>query len=126
MPFFSTTAMEVVVNFPVISSLVFPDWDAVVHDPRPFRLYCEASRDRFVHTVEQEQTNGSVCPILFNSRATLDNQLSGTPFKIEASSNGVGCRTCPRTSLLYPKFRIYALTKVLENVAKVADHNARL
>ena len=67
--------------------LVFPDWDAVADNSRPFRLYYDASRDGFGATLEQEeQPDGSVHPILFISRSTLDNKRSWTPLDLEAGS----------------------------------------
>ncbi|CAB1107716.1 unnamed protein product [Ectocarpus sp. CCAP 1310/34] len=47
--------------------LVYPDWDAVSDGSRPFRLYCDASKDGFGGTLEQEQPDGSVRPIVFIS-----------------------------------------------------------
>ena len=50
---------------------VFPDWDAVADTSSPFPLYCDASVNGFGATLEQEQTDGSICPIVFISRSTL-------------------------------------------------------
>ena len=43
--------------------LVFPDWDAVADNSRPFRLYRDASRDGFGATHEQEQPDLSLIHI---------------------------------------------------------------
>ena len=67
--------------------LVFPDWDAVADNSRPFRLYCDASRDGFGAALEQEQPDDPVRPILFISRATLDTERSLTSLDLEAGSN---------------------------------------
>ena len=56
------------------SVLVFPDWDAVEDGSRPIRVYCGASIDGFGATLEQEQPDGSVRPIAYVSRATLDSK----------------------------------------------------
>ena len=53
--------------------LVYPGWDAVADNSRPFRLYCDASVDGFGATLEQEQKDGSIRPIVFISRATLES-----------------------------------------------------
>ena len=66
--------------------LVYPDWDAVADDSRPFRLYCDASIDGFGATLEQEQPDGSVRPIIYISRATLDSERSWAPLDLEAGS----------------------------------------
>ena len=59
--------------------LVYHDWDAVAENSRPFRLDCDARLDGFGETLEQQQPDGSVRPIIYISRATLDSQRSWTP-----------------------------------------------
>ena len=54
--------------------LVFPDWDAVIDTSRPFCLHCDASTADLGATLEQEQPDGSIRPIVYISRATLDNE----------------------------------------------------
>ena len=46
--------------------MVYPDWDAFADNSR------DASLDGFGATLEQEQPDGSVRPILYISRAILD------------------------------------------------------
>ena len=69
--------------------LVFPDWDAVIDTSRPFRLHCDTSTAGLGATFEQEQPDGSIRPIVYISRATLDNEKNWTPMKLEA-----GCVVC--------------------------------
>ena len=64
--------------------LVFPDWDAVTDKSRPFRLHCDASIAGFGATLEQEQCDGSIRPIIYISRATLANEQNWTPLELEA------------------------------------------
>ena len=64
--------------------LVFPNWDAVPDGSRPFHVYCDACIDRFGATLEQEQPDGSVRPIAYISRATLDSERHWTPLDLEA------------------------------------------
>ena len=66
--------------------LVFPDWDAVINKSRPFRLHCDASTDGLGATLEQEQTDASIRPIVYISRATFANERNWTPMELE-----VGC-----------------------------------
>ena len=54
--------------------LVFPDLDAVVDTSQPFRLHCDASTAGLGATLEQEQPDGSIRPIVYISWATLDNE----------------------------------------------------
>lgn len=68
--------------------MVYPDWDAVADSSRPFRLYCDANRDGFGATPEQRQPGGSICPIVFLGRATLDSERSWTPLNRESGSTG--------------------------------------
>ena len=53
---------------------VFTGWDAVIDTSRPFRLHCDASTAGLGATLEQEQPDGSIRPIVYISRATLDNE----------------------------------------------------
>ena len=67
-------------------TLVFPDYDAVTDLSRPFRLYCDAGIDGFGATVEQDQPDGTIRPIVYVSRATLDSERNWTPLDLEAGS----------------------------------------
>ena len=64
--------------------LVFPDWNAVIDTSRPFRLHCDASTAGLGATLKQEQPDGSIRPIVYISRATLDNEQNWTPMELEA------------------------------------------
>ena len=65
--------------------LVFPDWDAVIDKSRPFRLHCDASTDGLGATLEQEQPDGSIRPIVYIiGRETLANEQNWTPMELEA------------------------------------------
>ena len=64
--------------------LVFLDWDAVIDTSRPFRLHCHASTAGLGATLEQEQPDGFIRPIVYISRATLDNEQNWTPIELEA------------------------------------------
>ena len=66
--------------------LVYPDSNAVADNSGPFRLYCDASLGSFGATLEQEQPDGSIRPIVFISRTALDNERSWTPLDLEAGS----------------------------------------
>ena len=104
--------------------LVYPNLDAVADNSRSFRLLWDASIDDFGATLEQEQPDGSVRPILFITCATLDSKRSRTPLDLEA---GVIVRAikCLRGHLWSTRFQIYSNHKALENIAKVGEHNTR-
>ena len=54
--------------------LVFPNRDAVVDGSRPSHVYCDACIVGFGTALEQEQSDGSMKPIAYISRATLDSE----------------------------------------------------
>ena len=64
--------------------LVFPDWDSAIGTSRPFRLHCDASTAGLGATLEQEQSDGSIRPIVYISRPIPDNEQSWTPMELEA------------------------------------------
>ena len=91
----------------------------------PFRVYCNASIEGFGATLEQEQPDGSVRPIAYVSRATLDSERHWTPLELEADSI-VWVIKRLRGYLWGTKFRIFSHPKALEKIEKFGDHNARV
>eukprot|EP00752_Nemacystus_decipiens_P015617 g13940.t1 len=106
-------------------TLVFPDWDAVADGSRVFLLFCDASIDGFGASLEQEQPDGSVKPIVYISRATLPSERNWTPLDLEAGSIVWAIKRL-RGYLWMNKFRIFTDHQALENIGKVGDHNARV
>ena len=84
--------------------LVLPDWDAVIDTTRPFRLHCDASTAGLGATLEQEQPDDSIRPIVYISRATLDNEQNWTAVELEA-----GCVMCGIRRLRRYLFGVYFL-----------------
>ena len=105
--------------------LVYPDWDAVADGSRPFHLYCDASKDGFGGTLEQEQLDGSIRPIVYISRATLISERHWTPLDLEAGSI-IWCIKRLRGYLWGTHFHIFTDHKALEHFAKVGENNARV
>ena len=105
--------------------LAFPDWDAVADGSPPFHVYCDAFIDGFGAAYEQEQTDGSVRPIAYISRATPDFERRWTPLDVEAGSVVRAIKRL-RGCLWSTKFRILPDLKALESIGKVGDHNARV
>ena len=54
--------------------LVYPNWNAVTDHSRPFLLYYDASVDGFGFTLEQEQDDHTIPPIVFISRAINESE----------------------------------------------------
>ena len=107
------------------AGLVYPDWDAVGDNSRPFLLYRDASIDGFGATLEQEQKDGSIGRIFFISRATLESERHWTPLDLEAGSIA-GSINRLRGYLWGTTFRIVSDHKALESLAKVAEHKPRV
>ena len=63
------------------SILVFPDWDAVIHTTRPFRLHCGASTAGLGATIRQELRKSADNKVL---KEKLSLNWTG-PFKIRAA-----------------------------------------
>ena len=104
---------------------VFPDWDAVADGTRPFHVYCDACIDGFGAAREHEQTDGSIEPIAYISRATFDSERHWTPLGLEAGSMVWALKRL-RGYLWGTNFRILSDHKALESIGKVGNHNARV
>jgi len=88
-------------------------------------VYCDACIDGFGAALEQEQEDGSIKPIAYISRATLDSERHWTPLDLEAGSIVWALKRL-RGYLWGTKFRIFSDHKALESIGKVGNHNARV
>ena len=105
--------------------LVFPDWDAVIDKSRPFRLHCDASTDGLGATLEQEQTDGSIHPVLYISRATLANERNWSPMELEAGCVVWSIRRL-RRYLFSVFFLIFTDQECLQQISKIGESNPRI
>ena len=105
--------------------LAFPDWKAIEDDSRPLRLHCDASTTGLGATLEQEQPNGTVKPIVFISRATLDSEQNWTALDLEAAAVVWSIKRL-RGYLRGTKFKVFTDSSALQNIGKIADHNPRV
>ena len=105
--------------------LVSPDWDAVIGTSRPFRLHCDASTAGLGATLEQEQPDGSTRPIIYISRATLDNDQNWIPMELEA-----GCVVWSIRRLRRYLFGVYFLIltdhQCLQQIYKIGETKPRI
>ena len=105
--------------------LVFPDWDAVIDTSRPFRPHCDVSTAGFGATLEQEQPDGSIHPIIYISRATFDNEQNRTPMELEA-----GCFVWSIRRLRRHLFGVYFLVfpdhQCLQQICKIGETKPRI
>ena len=105
--------------------LVFPDWDAVIDNSRPFRLRCEASTDGLGATLEQEQLDGSIRPIVYISRATLSNERNWTLMELEAGCVVWSIRRL-RRYLFSVFFPIFTDHECLQQISKIGESKPRI
>ena len=105
--------------------LVFPDWDAVIDTSRPFRLHCDASTAGLGATLEQKQPDDSIRPIVYISRATLDNEKNWIPMELEA-----GCVVWSIRRLRRYLFGVYFLVfthhQCLQQICKIEETKPRI
>ena len=98
--------------------LAFPDWDAVIDTSRPFPPDLGA-------TLEQKQPDGSIRPIVYISRATLDNEQNWTPMELEA-----GCVVWSIRPLRRYLFGVYFLVftdhQCLQQICKTGETKPRI
>ena len=105
--------------------LVFPDWDAVINKSRPFRLRCDASTDGLGATLEQEQTDGSIRPIVYLSRTTLAKERNWTPMELEAGCVVWSIRRL-RRYLFSVFFLIFTKHECLQQIIKIGESKPRI
>ena len=105
--------------------LVFPEWDAVIDTSPPFRLHCDASTAGLGATLEQEQPDGSIRPIVYISRATLDNKQNWTPMELEAGCVVWSIRRLRR--FLYGLyFLVFTDHQCLQKICKIGETKPRI
>ena len=122
-PAMETFVREILAELLTPSILIFPSWDAVADGSRPFQVCCDACIDGFGAVLEQEQSEGSIKPIAYISRATLDSERHWTSLDLEAGSIGWALNRL-RDYLWGTKFRIFSDQNALESIGKVGNHNA--
>ena len=105
--------------------MVFPNWDAITDGSPLFHVYCDACIEGFGDALEQEQADGSMKPITYTSRATLDSERHLTPLNVNAGSIVWAVKRLGGC-LWGTKFRIFSEYKALESIDKMGNHNARV
>ena len=105
--------------------LVFPDWDAVIDTSRPFRLHCDASTAGLGATLEQEQPDSSIRPIVYISRATLDNEQNWSPMELEADCAVWSIRRL-RRYLFGVYFLVFTDHQCLQQICKIRETKPRI
>ncbi|CAB1098029.1 unnamed protein product [Ectocarpus sp. CCAP 1310/34] len=121
-PAMADTVKELLAKLSEPPVLAFPYGDAVADGSRPLRLCCV---DGFGAALEQEQVDGSVRPILFVSRATLESERNWIVLDLEAGGIVWAIKHL-RGCFWSTHFLIYLDHKALDSIVKVGEHNARL
>ena len=92
---------------------------------RLFHLHCDASTAGLGATLEQEQPDGSIRPIVYISRATLDNKQNWTPVEL-----GAGCVVwsirCLRRYLFGMYFLVFTDHQCLQQICKIGETKPRI
>ena len=88
-------------------------------------MYCDACIDGLGAALEQEQAGGSMKPIAYISRSTLDSEKHWTPLDLKAGSILWAPKRL-RGYLWGTKFRLFSDHKAPESIGKVGNHNARV
>ena len=101
------------------------NWDAVVDGSRPFHVYSDACIDGFRAALEREQSDGSMNPIAYISRATLDSERHWIPLNLGAGSIAWALKRL-RGYLWGTKFRVFSDHMALESIGEVGNHNERV
>ena len=125
-----TSAMEdtvhaILAELAAPSILVFPDWDAVIDTSRPFRFHCDASTAGLGATLEQEQPDGSIRPIVYISRAVLDSEQNWTLMELEAGCLVWSIR-CLRRYLFGVYFLVFTDHQCFQQTCKIGDTKPRI
>ena len=105
--------------------LVFPDWDAVIDTSQPFRLHCDASTAGLEATLEQEQPDGSIRPLVYISRATQDNEQNCTSMELEAGRVVWSIRRL-RRYLFGVYFLVFTDHQCLQQICKIGEAKPRI
>ena len=124
-PDMEDTVRSLLVELTAPPILVFPNWDAVTDKSRPFRLHCDASTAGFSATLEQEQPDGSVRPIVYISRATLTNKQNWTPLELEAGCIVWSIRRL-RRYLFGVFFQVFTDHECLKQIRKIRETKPRI
>ena len=103
----------------------FLDWHAVIDTSRRFRLHCDANTAGLGATLEQEQPDGSIRPIVYISRATLDNEKIWTPIELEAGCVAWGIRRL-RRYLFSVYFLFFTDHQCLQQICKIGETKPRI
>ena len=68
------------------NALALPDFEAAITGSRKFRLVMDASADGLGVVIEQQEIDGSIRPLRFLERVTLDNERKWSISEIECAA----------------------------------------
>ena len=105
--------------------LIYPDFETARNGSRKFRLYCDASAAGFGATLEQQQKDNMVRPIVYLSRTVLPNEQGWAPIEKEAGCIVRAIKRLRRYLFLIP-FDIYTDRLPLTSLLRVGVSNARV
>ena len=119
------TVLALLAELAAHPKLVFLEWDAVIDTSWSFRLHCDGSTAGLGAALEQEKPDVSIRPIVYISRATLDNEQNWTPIELEA-----GCVVWSIRRLRRYLFGVYLLVftdhQCLQQICKMGETKPRI
>ena len=102
--------------------IVYPNWNAVSDNFRPFLLHCDAGVDGVRATLEQGQDDYTIRPIVFIRRTTIESERHWTPLDLQAGRIVWSIQRL-RGYLWGNNFHIFLYHKALEGLDMIAEHN---
>ena len=121
-PAIETAVRELLAELFTPPVFVYPDWDAVSDNFRPFLLHCDAGVDGVRATLEQGQDDYTIRPIVFIRRTTIESERHWTPLDLEAGRIVWSIQRL-RGYLWGNNFHIFLYHKALEGLDMIAEHN---
>ena len=105
--------------------LAFPDFEAAISESRKFRLVTDASADGLGVVIEQQQPDGSIRPLRYLSRITLDNERKWNISELECAAIIWAIKRNRQMFYGIP-FEVETDHQPLQNLASLSDKSNRV
>ena len=105
--------------------LAFPDFEAAISGSRKFRLVTDASADGLGVVIEQQQPDGSIRPLRYLSRTTLDNERKWNISEPECAAIVWAIKRNRQMFYGIP-FEVETNHQPLQNLASLSDKSNRV
>ena len=105
--------------------LAFPDFEAAISGSRKFRLVTDASADGLSVVIEQQQPDGSIRPLRYLRRTTLDNERKWNISELECAAIVWAIKRNRQMFYGIP-FEVKTDHQPLQNLASLSDKSNRV